>query len=578
MNMPVTKKGGLLFPYTNYFSGSLNVFEFNFSKLLPKGEYILRIHSALNKPAVKAAYLTVNQGDKRDAKLISAIPVFKSLQEGQVNELKVTFGAYDKDTQLRFEAPVDMLVPQAGKKINKRGDKNYEGKDGIWLDRFEFIGPLKGAKSQLNLPKENETSLAKAEPKAKKILSDFARKSFRGKPVEQAYLDRLMKVFREEFSHKKNLKQALIRPLSTILSSGHFLYMIEKGTEKRSWVDDRELAVRLSYFLWSAPPDQELLDLAEKKILHSPKILQKQVDRMIADERFHGFLEGFVSQWYELDRVIEIAVNKNLYGTYNDAVKLSSIKESQYFVNELFQKNLSLLNIIDSDFSVVDDSMALFYGMEAQGKSGFYLTELNTSSKRGGLLTHSSVLTMTSNGDRTSPVERGAYVLKKFLNLPKMIPPPNVPQLDIDLGKQTMTVRDSIAAHSELPQCASCHSIIDPLGFGMESFNTVGHWREEELIPVKKRKMKKVAIETQGKLMGKESFDGFEEMREHLKSYKEKMVKGTIKALLTYGLGRPVGFQDEELINDVYSYNKANDFGAKSLIYAIVSSDAFNLK
>ena len=139
-------------------------------------------------------------------------------------------------------------------------------------------------------------------------------------------------------------------------------------------------------------------------------------------------------------------------------------------------------------------------------------------------------------------------------------------------------MRGSIAAHSELPQCASCHSLIDPLGFGMENFNTVGQWREQELIPLKKRKMKKVSIDARGNILEKENFDGFVEMRQGLLNHKDKMVKGMIKALLTYGLGRPIGFQDEELVENIYKYNEANNYGAKSLLYAIVSSDAFHLK
>ena len=578
VKFPETKHGGLLMPYTNYFSGSLNTFEFNFKDKLAPGEYILRVRSGLKKPTIKAAYLQVNQGDKKSRQLISSIPVFKSLAEGQINELKVRFDESDKDSILEFTVSPEMLVPHEGNKIGKRTDKAYEGLDGIWIDSFEFIGPLEVPMGQLNLPSGDTKEASSAENQALKILEDFAFKAFRGIKPEPAYLTRLMKVFKEEFSKQPSLKKALIRPLSTVLSSGHFLYMIEDGDEKRQWVTDRELAVRLSYFLWSSGPDKELLDLAEKKILHRPNILQAQVNRMIKDERFDGFLEGFVNQWFELDRLIEIAVNQNLYTTYNDAVKLSSIKESQLFINELFQKNLSLVNIIDADFTLINDSMALFYGMEAKGESGYRLAHWQDDEVRGGLLTQSSVLTMTSNGDRTSPVERGAYVLKKFLNLPKMIPPPNVPQLDIDLGKQADTVRGSIAAHSELPQCASCHSLIDPLGFGMENFNTVGQWREQELIPLKKRKMKKVSIDARGNILEKENFDGFVEMRQGLLNHKDKMVKGMIKALLTYGLGRPIGFQDEELVENIYKYNEANNYGAKSLLYAIVSSDAFHLK
>ncbi|WDE95644.1 DUF1592 domain-containing protein [Lentisphaera profundi] len=578
VDMEVTKKGGLLFPYSNGFNGNLQRFELDFSKQVPPGEYILRVHSALHKANVKSAYLKVAMGGRKTAVTLAAIPVFKSLEEGQVNEVLVKISDDKKGEKLILSVPFEMLVPVEGKKLNKRADKNHEGVDGIWIDRIEFIGPINRSKGEEVFMNEDENDLVQAEKKAGIILVNFAKKAFRGAQVSDAYVKRVMKVFREEFSTKKSMKEALVRPISTILSSGHFLYMVEESGEKRTWVNDRELAIRLSYFLWSSMPDEELMRLAQKGVLHRPTILKQQIDRMVENDKFQGFIGGFASQWFELEKVLEIAVNQNIYRSYNDAVKLSSIKESQLFINELFQKNLSLDNLIHSDFTLVDDSMAIFYGLAPKGESGFRLERFDKDSKRGGMLSHSSVLTMTSNGDRTSPVERGAYVLKKFLNRPQMLPPPNVPQLDIDLGKQIDTVRKSIAAHSALPQCASCHDLIDPLGFGMENFDTVGKWRTQEAVPGKKKKVTYSAIDSEGRLPDATPFDGFVEMRKGLMTQREDMLRGLIKAMLTYGLGRPVGFQDSQLVEDIFQYTIKNDYGARALLYAVATSDAFHLK
>jgi hypothetical protein len=578
VNNDITKHGGLLFPYSNGFNGNLQRFEFDFRRQLPPGEYILRVHAALHKPKVKATYLKISQGDRKESEMIAVAPIFKDLNEGQVFEAKFKMLGVNKDTNLIFTTPLNMLVPHEGHKISKRGDKQNEGLDGVWLDRIEFVGPLPQDEGLLDFDEKDEADLAKAELRAEKILKEFTKYAFRGAKLNEAYIKRLMKVFREEFGHKQSMYKSLIRPLSTVLSSGHFLYMVEESGEQRSWVDDRELAVRLSYFLWSTMPDEELLRLVSKGVLHRPEILRSQVDRMVRSEKFKGFIEGFTKQWFELDRLMEIAVNQDMYPSYNDAVKMSSIKETELFVNELFKKNLSVNKLIASDFTIIDDSMAIFYGLPLNEVGGFRLVNLDPSTYRGGLLSHSSILTMTSNGDRTSPVERGAYVLKKFLNRPKMIPPPNVPQLDIDLGEQTDTVRKSIVAHSKLPQCASCHDLIDPLGFGMENFNTVGLWRLHETIPVNKKKVKNLSIESTGQLPNASKFNGFVEMRAGLMDQKDQMLRGLIKALLTYSLGRPVGFQDSQLLEDIYQYTVKNDYGAKALLYAVVASDAFHLK
>jgi hypothetical protein len=579
--LPETKTGALIMPQTKPTSGRLNRHDYDLSKELPPGKYIVRVHSSLVNPSVQSIHLNVEQFSDEGLKLLSSFPVFTAFGEAQINEFELIVSSSQR-AQLSFLSSPRLISFFDGESIKlnakARANNNLEGNNNIWIDRLEFIGPLDQKKHFLNLPEQDIKDANLAAIEAEKILADFAKKAFRGAEVEDAYLQRLMKVFTQEFDYRKSFEKAIIRPLSTILSSGRFLYMLEKSSETRHWVSDRELAIRLSYFLWSTMPDKELHELAERKILHKKNILQTQINRMVDSPKFKGFLEGFVSQWFELDHLSEVAVNENIYKNYNDSIKLSSIKESQLFIRELFHKNLSLHNIIKSDFAVMDDSMALFYGLPPKGNNNFRVFDVSEDEVRSGLLGHSSILTLTSNGERTSPVERGAYILEKFLNFPTMNPPPNVPALDIDVGGQIHTVRESIAKHSALPQCASCHDLIDPLGFAMENLDAVGKWRTHEVIPQEGRKVKKVTINATGRVLESAEFTGYSKLRDGLYEHKEKMTRAFIKALLIYSLGRPVGFQDEELIDNIYSYAEANDFGAKSILYAIVSSDAFSLK
>ena len=507
-NLPETKTGILVMPYTGPLSARLNTHSFSFTKNISPGRYIVRVHSALVNPEVKSVHLNIMQASDGTSNLISSFPVFKKFGEAQINELEVSFGLSRNDNKLILTSSPDLASPFEDTPTKMSDTKNLDGKDNIWIDRIEFIGPLPDEIHQLGLPKTDITDSTLASSEAENILRVFAKKAFRGSAVEDAYIKRLMKVFNQEFEHKKSLHQAIVRPLSTILSSGRFLYMLEKSSATRSWVSEDELATRLSYFLWSSMPDDKLMSLASKKILSKKSILQTQIDRMIDSPKFNGFLEGFVSQWFELDHLQQIDINKKLYKTYNRSVKQSSIKESQFFVRELFQKNLSLNNIIKSDFTVIDDSMALFYGFEPQGNNDFRVVKLPEDNLRAGILGHSSILTLTSNGERTSPVERGAYVLKKFLNFPKMNPPPNVPALDVDTGKQNKTVRASIAQHSASPQCSSCHDLIDPLGFAMENLDAIGKWRTQELIPKGRNKFKSIEIDATGRVLDSERMAG----------------------------------------------------------------------
>jgi hypothetical protein len=448
----------------------------------------------------------------------------------------------------------------------------------LWLDHVR-LEPLFD---------QQKVAHAKMFPKGMKdpqqLISNFAQRAFRGKRPSEALMSQLMKIYREEFAQTKSLVLALKVPYGIILSSPSFLYLSEEQ-QSNSKVSDINLATRLSMFLWSSPPDDELLSLAKRGRLGRQDVLLAQVDRMIEHPYFDRFIDGYVAQWLELDRLLSIDVNRNRYPSYSQAIKEASLLETKNFIKYLFLENDDAQEIINSHFSIMNQGLVDFYGIPVADVDGFEKVEYPESSPRRGILSHASLLTMTTNGDRTSPVERGTYILHKFLNVPKMQPPPNVPELSIDSVKSNASVRSALQQHSKLPQCASCHLLIDPLGYGMENFNAVGLWRDKEILfdvnerKIKKRKSKPKntkPLDTSGQMPdGLRTFKGFIGLREHLSSDADLMLQGLVKSILIYSLGRPVGFQDEELLNEMVRFLKSDGQRMRTLLYSIVLSDAF---
>ena len=379
---------------------------------------------------------------------------------------------------------------------------------------------------------------------------------------------------------------AIRLPLSVILASPGFLYLNEPtGESKHRTLTDRELAVRLSYFLWSAPPDQELLALAERKELSQVDILRQQVDRLIADPRSDEFVSGFVHQWLDMERLDFFQFDVSLHREFDESTRSAAREEVYQSFAHLLRdpKEGRIGKLLKSDYVFINGLLAIYYGIEGVTGDEFRKVSLPADSPRGGLLGMAAIHAMGSDGVESSPVERGAWVLRHLLHDPPPPAPPNVPQIS-RLADKPLTTRERLAAHMEEAQCASCHRKIDPIGFGLENFDAAGKWRTTDSHRTKDksgrnwRKGKTWEIDPSGAFHKGPKFASYHEMRDLIAAREKDFARGFTEHLIEYALGRPFGFTDEDLAIEITSKAKARNYSVNKFIQALVHSEPFHRK
>jgi hypothetical protein len=462
-----------------------------------------------------------------------------------------------------------------------------QGKDlpppAIWLDWVEIIGPINRNQTKKHFERLFPSSEDGEELKnARSILKQFAERAFRSKHPSNTYLDRLEKLYEEERKSGLNFKRALVTPMAVILASPSFLYLQEPNdSSHRRVLTDQELAVRLSYLLWSSPPDQRLLYLASKGKLRKPAILREETDRLLADPRSMKFVRSFTHQWLQMERLDFFQFNYLLYPQFDESLKMAAREEVFQTFGSLLRNNESLGQLIKSDHIVINEILADYYGLSGVSGNEFQRVPVPPTSPRGGLLGMAAILAMGSDGERASPVERGAWVLRKVLHNPPPPAPANVPQLS-RLSDKLLSVRELQAAHMEEPQCAQCHRKIDPIGFGLHNFDATGQWREEEkvrLIANKKvRRAKTHVIDPSGTLPNGDTFANFFELRDQIAKQEQNFARGFSESLIEYGLGRPYGFSDRTLADKILAEAGTQGNQISAFIHALVQSEAFRQK
>jgi hypothetical protein len=466
----------------------------------------------------------------------------------------------------------------------------------IWIDWIEVEGPIKTNETVSILEKvldKNKIKVA-GNPRdyaweardVRATLKDFARATMRETDASEEFLDQLMDLYKGErtngsvgISDWSPFEEAVKLPLSIILASPGFLYLNEPGTdESRRALSQRELAVRLAYFLWSSPPDEQLLDLAKEDKLKETDVLRKQVDRMIADKRADKFIAGFVHQWLDMKRLDFFQFDTNLHREFDESTRAAARQEVYQTFAHLLRGNDSgyIGNLLKSDFVVINGLLGTYYGLEGVEGDEFRKVKLPENSPRGGLLGMAAINAMGSDGVESSPVERGAWVLRHLLNSPPPPAPANVPQISRLAGKK-LTTRERLTAHQEKAQCASCHRKIDPIGLGMENFGAAGKWRLTAKHEVTK-KNKQGLIETAGEFHNGPAFANFFEMRRLIAQRKDDFARGFTEALIEYGLGRSFAFTDEDLANELMDAAKSKNYNLSEFFHAIVQSKEFQSK
>lgn len=461
------------------------------------------------------------------------------------------------------------------KRIHPKGDRAS-----IWVDWIEIEGPFYDRKTnffgELLNPKfsnKYDGQRMDTDAKAREFIQIFAYEAFRRETPDPEFIDLLVAFFEESRAQGKRYKEAMGEVIALILASPSFLYIQEtyKQPPHRT-IDERSMAIRLAYFLWSSPPDDELYRVAESGKIFDQNTVKQQIRRMLNDRKADDFYEGFMSQWAELDRYEAISVDPNEYINFTPGVQVSAYKEVIEFFKTLVKENLPVHNLIDSDFVVINSQLANHYGLTNVNNNNFEKVSISSKTNRGGLITQTAFLTMGSNGERSSPVIRGTMVLDKILNDPPPPPPPNVPELGAE-ARRPLSNRQMVELHQQQTVCASCHSRIDPIGFGMENYNAIGQWRINEKVGKEEQR-----IQQGGRLVSGIRYQDINDLKRLLKTQRHKLAKELIESMLAYGLGRTIEFSDADQIDALVKRSQYDDFAMQGMIHKIVTSPLFTTK
>lgn len=544
---------------------------------VPPGDYRLRFRiGAVEGTPEERHFIDLGEvPSDNEFNRLSTFQVTGTTDEPQTFEYTVTL---TKDGTRKF-ALREKRDPQTDHAL-VRATRKETGNDpeaALWIDWVEWEGPLGGSANDATLTDwwvDPQTTPDDSQ-RAREIFENFAVTAFRGVAAEDDFLDRLTAIYETRRAAGDSFDQALELPLAVILSSPGFLYLNEpRDADERRQLDDRELAVRLAYFLWSAPPDKELLSLAQGGELSNPDILRSQVDRLIADPRSDEFVAGFLHQWLDMERLDFFQFDTTLYRDFDESTRSATRQEVYHTFAHLLRdpENGRLGDLLKSDYVFVNGLLATYYGIDGVTGDQFQKVSLPADSPRGGLLGMAAIHAMGSDGVESSPVERGAWVLRHLLNDPPPPAPPNVPQLS-RLDDEALTTRQKLADHMEEAQCASCHRKIDPIGFGLENFDAAGKWRTSE-----GKGRHAHDIDPSGAFHNGPAFADYFELRDLIADREGDFARGFVEHLIGYGLGRPFGFTDEDLAEEIVAAAKNENFAVSEFVHALVLSEAFQRK
>ncbi len=404
---------------------------------------------------------------------------------------------------------------------------------------------------------------------AAKILTGLARRFYR-RPATDAEIAQIMKIAALARKNGETAEGSVEVALEAILVSPNFLFRVEHDPNPTDSiavhkVSDLELATRLSYFLWSSTPDDELLRVAEQKKLHEPAVLEAQVKRMLGDPHSNALVDNFVGQWLELRNLDSVRPDQDKFLSWGPELKESMKMETKLFVENILRENRPLPEMLNARYTYLNERLAKFYGINGVTGPEFRRVDL-TSDERGGILTQASVLTVSSYPTRTSPTIRGKYILNNVLGTPPPPPPPDVPALDASKVGSEVSLRSQLSEHRSNPVCASCHSKMDVLGFGLENYNGIGKWRTMD---------GKFPIDTSGTLPGGKSFVTAQEMRGILAGQTQEFARCVTEKMMIYALGRGLQAYDRPTVNGIITKLRPEQYPFQSLIYEIVRSLPF---
>lgn len=417
---------------------------------------------------------------------------------------------------------------------------------------------------------------------AERILRAFMRRAYRRSVTDDEVKPVLARV-KAKLDAKDSFEKAMRVGLKSVLVSPNFLFLREKPGK----LDDFALASRLSYFLWSSMPDEELLVLAEQKKLSEPATLRQQVERMLRDPKSSAFTENFVGQWLNLRNIDATVPDPTLYPEYDEVLKLAMVKEAYLFFDEVLKNDLSLTNFVSSDFSMLNERLARHYGIPGVTGQAFRKVTLPANSHRGGVMTMAGVLKVTANGTTTSPILRGTFVLDRILGTPPPRPTEDIEAVEPDI-RGAKTIREQLAKHRQRAACASCHVKIDPPGFALENFDVIGGWRDHyrsvgkgDPVVLNGRTMrykKGLPVDAADVMPDGRRFKNIDEYKKLLLQDKDQLARALADKLLSYGTGAPPTREDRAEITAIVERVRPRKYGLRALVHEIVQSRIFQSK
>ncbi len=423
-----------------------------------------------------------------------------------------------------------------------------------------------------------------ARPAAARVLQEFASRALR-RPVTPADVEHFVKLAHGGLDAGLTFEDALCVAFRAVITSPRFLFL----DELPGHLDDWALASRLSYFLWSTQPDDELRELAASKTLRQPLILHNQVERMLASPKSQAFVENFVGQWLDLRQIDFTLPDRKLYPEFDDILKAAMVGESHAFFAQMLRDDSKLNNIIQSDFLMLNRCMAEHYKIAGLTGEEFRRVPVPAGSHRGGVLTQASVLKVTANGTFTSPVLRGAWVMRRLLGEPPDPPPADIPAFEPDTRGAT-SIRQQLVKHRSLASCASCHSRIDPPGFALENFDVIGGWRERYRAekgesPKERFRGRRIweyglgpSVDASGELVDGREFKNIDDFKHMLMQREDQVARNLTQNLLTYATGAGIQFADRDVVEAILTRLKSKGGGLRTLVHEIVQSDTFQSK
>ncbi|MEZ5352723.1 MAG: DUF1592 domain-containing protein [Bryobacteraceae bacterium] len=528
------------------------------------GDYTIRI----GLPGQRAEDAPpVMMGFWMDGKLLHTMPV-----ETKPSKL-VYFNPYSEE-EFRVYLPEGDHVFRAGfiddpfvKGLSAKDA--YSDKKNKFLNMITFVGPFPS-----KVEKPSRKKILTCDPKSgracvDRILTSLATRAYR-RPVTRAEVSALVSFVDMAMKEGGSAERGVQLAIQAMLVSPHFLYRIErdpKPTDPTAAhpVNGYELASRLSYFLWSSMPDDELMQLAGAGKLSKPEVLTAQVNRLLADPRSASFADNFAGQWLETRNLDSVKPDPQKFPEWGPELRESMKQETSLFFDAMLRENRPLGDFLDARFTFLNETLAKHYGIEGVKGPDFRRVEL-TSDQRGGVLGQASVLTVTSYPTRTSPVIRGKYLLQNILGAPPPAPPPDVPALEEESVGNAGSLRQQLEKHRTNPSCAACHSRMDVLGFGLENFDATGKWRTMD---------GKFPIDVSGTFPNGKSFTSPAAMRTMLKDELPEFARCITEKMMVYALGRGLEFYDRKTVTAITRELAASDYRFQTLIHAVVQSPPF---